>query len=226
MGHAKSETTARYDKRRLEEHGVRRRTWNIWRPPLTPKPIDVSPKSVGLDEIIRGHGYQAYSGRFDVLTKWIDAGDLVIEAVDLASFASEPRLRVYMAQARKADGCNAGEDHQMLCALAALYIESLKRPFSFTRVDCCYAGGIADVCALDQSLYVECGNLAHTMRVFDAIQSRQTLMIIPYEQGNDRVVGYIFRAETDAPRLALDKEIADALAGVNIFRSTKAGAAK
>jgi integrase/recombinase XerD len=36
MGHAKPETTRKYDRRTTEEVAAKRRTWNIWRPPEKP----------------------------------------------------------------------------------------------------------------------------------------------------------------------------------------------
>jgi integrase/recombinase XerD len=38
MGHSKPETTRRYDRRTDEEAAIKRRTWNIWRPPTSNEP--------------------------------------------------------------------------------------------------------------------------------------------------------------------------------------------
>lgn len=207
MGHAKVETTRKYDKRQLEEHAIKRRRWNIWRPPSAPEGA-VTQRSV------RTILPQSPPRVVATIEQWVASGDARIDEIDLRQFAQSTRLAVYMTQSRRSDGSTASASHQRLCALSALFIESSGRPFTFDRSRCWYSGGIADLCATDGSLYVECGQMQTWHRPVLALCHKQALMYVPY---GDAPIGFLFRALTDVPATALTKFLAQTTDSTEIW---------
>jgi len=147
-------------------------------------PFDGIEVHVDLQEMITSGRAEDQAPYEDVapLGEWIDRGE--VDLLVVSPYHVVPRR--YLGLLRDAAflvKMSGGEKHRPLCALAALYLHVLgKRVRASGDSACSYAGGWADVCAIDGSMFVECGTL-NPQKPVQAMLAGQSLMVLPYTLG-------------------------------------------
>ncbi len=166
--------------------------------------------SVDLHEVITwGAGHHA-APYIDVapLADWIEDGWVQLEVV--SPYHIVPRRYFVLLDDPKFLSKMSGKDqHRPLCALAALYLHVLGKKVCVSSGSATtYAGGWADVRALNDSIFVECGTL-NPQKPVRAMCAGETLLVLPYTMGCDELdertlarlkvkdrhpqLGYVFR---------------------------------
>jgi len=128
-----------------------------------------------LQQVIEPFG-RSYSraAQWDVILGWIESGK-----VELEVFA--PKLLLPAGWTQNEWGNN---DHSRMCEMMATYLrEVLDIPCTTGgNQKLLYRGGIADVGAMDGSVFVECGTLRED-KLQLAMRAGERLIILPYGSG-------------------------------------------
>lgn len=194
MRHESATTTARYDRREesrvagaidtLEGFGFEKAV------PVKEKTIRrcIQPfdtiAEVNLYEVIEQFRGACDAAEIEPLIAWALNGSIDIEVVALRHLLDSNHGEHIAALAKAVKGAGQSEAHKELIALGATYVNDVlgKKTTFLGKNDCAYAGGNADVAALDGSFFVECGTLTDR-KVRCAMEAGQTVMVIPYNLG-------------------------------------------
>lgn len=130
----------------------------------------------------------------------LDAGWISAERITLPQ-----TLKYSVAQIERFSGRTP--QHQLLCAEAASFFERKGWIWSAAPRDLDYAGGCADVAAVVERTYAECG-YTNSMKVLRAAKAQQAVFVVPYTD-DELSVGYMFSA-TSTYNTDYDREVAEA----------------
>jgi hypothetical protein len=128
---------------------------------------------VDLYEVVEGFHVPVRDGSLDEVIGWIEAGDVELDVMSPKHFL--PNGWLNRARRLQYGVGGTGKDAHQLFVCGASGIETLG-----------YAAGVADVAALNGSVFVECGTIRPD-KLSTAMRAGQRLLIAPYHLGGTLV---------------------------------------
>lgn len=143
---------------------------------------------------------------FNVGGQWGDTDDASIARLIEVLHSNEVGVRMLHLTRRDVDPVELAQfsgntaEHKRLCAYAADYLTQRKLRWAVGPQQLRYAGGIADVAAVNGKLYAECGQ-TQSRKVLEGLGAGCEILVVPYLD-TDPVVAFLFTPPTPEVRKA------------------------